>query len=108
MKRLVVIACLVVTMVAAVRKEVISINIFFTKIITFIVKITIVIQIFVVEIISNISFTKTIILINTIKVTTVISTMMQVELMAGGRMSLGWEFKEERLHFTLVSWQIIY
>lgn len=48
MKRLVVIACLVFTMVAAVRKE--------------------------------------------------------VELMAGGRMSLGWEFKEERLHFTLTGW----
>ena len=29
--------------------------------------------------------------------------MTQVELMAGGRMSLSWEFKEERLHFTLVS-----
>ena len=51
---------------------------------------------------SNI-FIKIIILINIIKF-----TMMQVELMAGGRMSLGWEFKEERLHFTLVSWQIIY
>ena len=29
-------------------------------------------------------------------------TITQVELMAGGRMSLSWEFKEERLHFTLV------
>ena len=39
MKQLVVTACLVVTMVAAVRKEVTSIKIFFNKIITFIINI---------------------------------------------------------------------
>ena len=33
---------------------------------------------------------------------TVTKSLTQVELMAGGRMSLSWEFKEERLHFTLV------
>ena len=48
MKQFVVITCLVVTMVVAVRKEVTSINIFFTKIIIliniFLVKIAVVIQ----------------------------------------------------------------
>ena len=37
-----------------------------------------------------------------------ISIIIQVELMAGGRMSLSWEFKEERLHFTLVSTYFIF
>ena len=46
MKQLVVIACLVVAMVAAVRKEVNSINIFFNKISILLAKTTIVIKSF--------------------------------------------------------------
>ena len=76
-------------MVAAARKEVTKTKFFFTKINNFIILINIVLNRITIALIKTF-FDK-------------ISIIIQVELMAGGRMSLSWEFKEERLHFTLVS-----
>ena len=85
-------------MVAAARKEVTKTKFFFTKINNFIILINIVLNRITIALI-KIFFDKIII---------GISIIIQVELMAGGRMSLSWEFKEERLHFTLVSTYFIF
>ena len=89
---------MVVGMVAAARKEVTKTKFFFTKINNFIILINIVLNRITIALI-KIFFDKIII---------GISIIIQVELMAGGRMSLSWEFKEERLHFTLVSTYFIF